>query len=527
MALDGVANLQQDEDTQYEQHERDAMKAVELSDLKDGTCELTNALETGLQQDIEQKNYEFMGREDMWAYFDDQVLPEWCPRKNAGDAGEETQAAYRVRVMKYLLQQVLTGSELPDGIVAWDIKADNPNLTTNDILALHYFQLLRHIPGKSKPDAICGPLTMKDLLAANGVSLTEKIKEPAESVFVKYNGRKELVPQAKLIATNGAPNWVFWDRIVLTYKVWDQYVAETTDGKLIKLNPPLSDVSATSDQKSGSWYLWFPKKNKDTKEAKPKEKGAIKNTESIDISSLFRTQEYAFDSINAYLKNNAVRILQQATSEDKIAIDSLISWNWDDLKIDFSSDGSKNLYCNLYDGYKYLWHIDPVWFATYDIKKESVVYDDKEFIKQVISLGERNLEKKAKSEDIKKYNLRVQKFTKRIYTHNFSSNRTDTEQWSTTLTTFLEKNNMGATFSINNKLYNSPEKYWVDKEWNKMFKFTLWQLTKVYRVKIDDYFDDNGIFNAKKWKNVVKAALDKEAREDAKPKNIKSEEPVV
>jgi hypothetical protein len=307
MSLNEVKALPQDDDTHYSIEERDAMKAVELADLKDGICELTNALETGLQKDIEQKNYEFMSRQDMWAYFDEQVLPRWCPLKNAGDAGKETTAAYRVRVMKYLLKNVLTGSKLPDGIVAWDINENNHDLTTNDILALHYFQLLRHIPGKSKPDAICGPLTMKDLLAANDVDLTEKIKEPAESVFVKYKGTPIILEESEKQKYNVPAD------SIKVYKLWDAVISVNTEGVI-------SEISVTSDKKASNTEPTDKKVGKDV--------GKYKNYVSVDPSEGFWLWDAKkrTDMVNAFkdkFPNQSILDEFLKTVPRKLDIDSL------------------------------------------------------------------------------------------------------------------------------------------------------------------------------------------------------------
>ena len=81
MALDGVIHLQQDEDSQYEQHERDAMKAIELSDLKKETCTLADKLENGLKDDIFAKNEEYVMRTEMGTLFASTVLPERAPKQ--------------------------------------------------------------------------------------------------------------------------------------------------------------------------------------------------------------------------------------------------------------------------------------------------------------------------------------------------------------------------------------------------------------------------------------------------------------
>ncbi len=232
MALDGVVNLQQDEDSQYEQHERDAMKAIELSDLKKETFTLADKLKNGLKDDIFAKNEEYVMRTEMGTLFASTVLPSEAPKQWEWEAD----SSFRIRIMKYLLKNALPKEWLPEGISAWVIDEKVPDLTTNDILALHYFQLLRHIPGKSKPDAICGPLTMKDLLAANGVDLKDKLGddyiEQEDFVFTKdvekIEDREKLNHYDLSDVTSNAIIYKIWERYYFTWKNtdWTQWISE-------------------------------------------------------------------------------------------------------------------------------------------------------------------------------------------------------------------------------------------------------------------------------------------------------------
>ncbi len=248
MALDGVIHLQQDEDSQYEQHERDAMKAIELSDLKKETCTLADKLENGLKDDIFAKNEEYVMRTEMGTLFASTVLPERAPKQ-----GEwEDDSFFRIRIMKYLLKNALLKEWLPLGISAWVIDEKVPDLTTNDILALHYFQLLRHIPGKSKPDAICGPLTMKDLLAANGVDLTTQIKEPQDSVFVKYKETPVILTESE------KQKYTIPQDSIKVYSLWDTIISVSNEGVISEISqgtntqniiPALATTSNSIDDK--------------------------------------------------------------------------------------------------------------------------------------------------------------------------------------------------------------------------------------------------------------------------------------
>lgn len=524
MALDGVIHLQQDEDSQYEQHERDAMKAIELSDLKKETCTLADKLENGLKDDIFAKNEEYVMRTEMGTLFASTVLPEGAPQQGEWEAD----SFFRIRIMKYLLKNALPKEWLPQGISAWVIDEKVPDLTTNDILALHYFQLLRQIPGKSNADAICGPLTMKDLLAANGVDLKDKLKdnykESEDKVFVEFNGIKELVPQDSL-RSNGSNSPVNWQNVVLTYKVWDKYVAQTKDGQLVNLYPPISDVWTPGDTTNKFWSIGF----KRNPENANKTVNSPKNVESTDIDGLFGSEEYALSSINTYLKDNCSKILEKAKTQNKSAIDILdIYSNWKKLKVGFSKDDKNNLYCNLYDNYQYLWHINPEWFAKYDSVKNEVLYDDNEFTKQLIALGTSKLEKKDKEFEKVVYNIRIARLSESINWRNYLNQISQSEGvaiWPSTLGTFLDKNNMDFNVSIHNTLWNKPEKFWKDKSWNKTFSFTIGDLPKTYSVKIDDYFSTNNTFDQIKWQDYIIGILSDIAKEDAKPKKIKNENP--
>lgn len=248
MAMDAIKVLLQDEDSQYEKEERDAMKAVEMSDLQNSSCDLLNVLENGLVNDIKEKNTDYLMRPEMWALFATTVLPGACPKQD----GAESDSFFRIRAMKYLLKNALKDTTLPDWISKDQIDVTSSDLTANDVLALHYFQLLRHIPGKSKPDAICGPLTMKDLLAANGVQLSEKLGDKFDKtkdrVFVEYNGTTKKLDFAE-IASLGiwvTYEWVDPKQVSEVYQVNGKYVVKDTNGDVCEIWKKGDQLSSNS-----------------------------------------------------------------------------------------------------------------------------------------------------------------------------------------------------------------------------------------------------------------------------------------
>lgn len=266
MVLDAINKIQQDEDTSYEGNEIAAMKQIDRDDLKEETGTLLNVLDTWLVKDIEQKNFEYMNKPEMKALFSDAVLTE-LKTKNPKDfpekkqEGEETPGTYQIRVMKWLLKNALAANDAskPQEIDEKQIDPSQRSLNSHDILALHYFQLSRQLPGKSNADAICGPLTMKDLLAANAVNLTKTLQEGNDSVFVKYNGVAEKLDYSEISALHIGTDyeWVLPKQVSEVYRIKDKYIVKDKAGDMCELwkttNTWPSDSATKSLASTDTW----------------------------------------------------------------------------------------------------------------------------------------------------------------------------------------------------------------------------------------------------------------------------------